>query len=70
MLEDKLAAAGLLTTQRAAELLGTSVAYLRKLVLRGYLTPQREMGRLLFRQEELERYQREHRRLGSVRRIA
>lgn len=45
---------GLLTTAEAAAHLGTSTAYIYKLVYLGKLRPERLLGRILFRRDALD----------------
>lgn len=70
LLADQLARNGLMTTFHAAEFLGCSPTYIRKLKSKGELHPHVEHGfPLLYRRDELEAYRDKHPYLGT-RRIA
>lgn len=62
---------GLVTTEQAAIILGTSIAYVRRLRHLGYLRPftlagfSRRSSPVLYRKAEVEAYRKTHPRLGT-----
>lgn len=64
-IDKQLADAGYYTTMQAAEYLGTSYRYMRKLITQGDLRPaERLMNRLLFTRGQLDAFKADHPLIG------